>query len=118
MVCSHKNCCHEEKIWLPQEPSHTSEDVLHHWCIRCGLVKNISEDRPKNIGYWVNILSRLSHRFSIAQCQKRLIIKEMQSNEEFGDLYGLTGSSQKEFFIDIVKKHCNICTNDINSYCC
>jgi hypothetical protein len=118
MLCSHKNCCREEKIWLPREPNHTSEDVLHHWCIHCGLVKNISDDRPKKFGYWMNILSKLSHNFSVTQCQRRLMVKELESHEEFEDFYGITGSAQKEIFIKIIRKYCNLSSNCIDSFLC
>jgi hypothetical protein len=117
-ACSHKNCCREEKIWLPREPNHTSEDVLHHWCIHCGLVKNISDDRPKKFGYWMNILSKLSHNFSVTQCQRRLMVKELESHEEFEDFYGITGSAQKEIFIKIIRKYCNLSSNSIDSFLC
>ena len=118
MLCSHENCNQEEKILIPIENNRGSETAFHPWCIHCGLIKNISEDRPKKIGYWMNVLSELSYRFSIPQCQKRLIAKELQTCEEFEDSYGLTGSSQKEFFINVVKKYSTICRNDIYSFCC
>jgi len=118
MVCSHESCCHEDKIWLPLESNHASEDVLHHWCIHCGLIKNISEDRPKKIGYWMNILSKISYHFSFAQCQKRLIAKELDSCKEFVDLYGITGSSQKEMFVRTIQKYCNLSKNNLDSFLC
>ena len=118
MLCSHENCNQEEKILIPIDNNHASENALHPWCIHCGLIKNISEDRPKKIGYWMNILSKISYRFSIPQCQRRLIAKELQSCEEFEDSYGLTGSSQKKFFVTVFQKYCNICKNDIDSFVC
>ena len=118
MSCSHESCNHEENIWLPRENNLGSDVALHPWCLHCGLVKNISDDRPKKIGYWMNILSKLSYRFSIPQCQRRLIALELNTSEEFTDLYGITGSAQKEFFTNIVKKYYSICRNEIYSFCC
>jgi len=118
MVCPHKSCSHEENIWLPRENNPGSDAALHPWCLNCGLIKNISDDRPKEFGYWMNILSRISHHFSMTQCQKRLITKELQSCEEFEDLYGITGSSQKEMFVRTLQKYYNLNTNTIDSFLC
>lgn len=118
MTCSHKSCSHEENIWLPIEISHSSEAALHPWCIHCGLVKNISDDRSHRMGYWMNILSKMSYHFSFTQCQKRLIAKELESYVEFEDIYGTTGSSQKEMFSKIVRKYCSLSRNNIDSFLC
>ena len=118
MSCSHESCSHEENIWLPVENSPRSEAALHPWCVRCGLIKNISDDKPKEIGYWMNILSGVSHKFSIAQCQKRLIAKELDSCKEFVDLYGITGSSQKDMFVRTIQKYCNLSKNNLDSFLC
>ena len=118
IICSHESCSREKKILLPVENKRGSDVSLHPWCVHCGLVKNISDDRPKEIGYWMNILSRASYKFSIAQCQKRLIAKELDSCKEFEDLYGITGSSQKEMFVRTVQKYCNLSINNIDSFLC
>ena len=118
MICLHESCSPEKKIWLPVENNHRADIALHPWCIHCGLVKNISGDKPKKIGYWINILSRMSYQFSFTQCQKRLIAKELQSNEEFEDIYGINATSQKELFIKIVQKYCNLSGNNIDSFIC
>ncbi|MCX6666444.1 MAG: hypothetical protein NT038_10395 [Euryarchaeota archaeon] len=118
MLCSHESCFRERQIILPVECTHESDTAYHPWCIHCGLIKNISEDRPKKIGYWMNVLSKLSYRFSISQCQKRLIAKELDSCKEFIDLYGITGSSQKEMFVKTIQKYCNLSKNNLNSFLC
>jgi hypothetical protein len=118
MICSHESCSREEKILLPVENKRGSEISLHPWCVHCGLVKNISDDRPKEPGYWMNVLSKISHHFSIVQCQKRLIAKELDSCKEFVDLYGITGSSQKEMFVRTIQKYCNLSINNIDSFLC
>ena len=118
MPCFHENCKQEEKIWLPVEYSRGAEVALHPWCIHCGTVKNISDDKPMKIGFWINILSKLSYQFSLTQCQKRLITNELKSHKEFNDIYGITGSSQKELFVMLVKKYCNICKANIDTHLC
>ena len=113
--CHHNSCGREEKIWLPTSSSFRSEAALHPWCLHCGLVKNISDDRPYKIGYWMNVLSRVAQRFSITQCQKRLMAKELELHTCFSDPYGITGSSQKEAFLKIVGKYSGLQLSNIDT---
>ncbi|MFW6173105.1 MAG: hypothetical protein ACOC5T_05115 [Elusimicrobiota bacterium] len=114
--CLHISCGREKKVWLPVR-DHSGADVnLHPWCVHCGVVKNISDDRARNLGYWMNILSKISRRFSFKQVQKRCIAKELASHEWFNDTYSITGYSQKELFKNIVAKYCNINVNTIESF--
>lgn len=116
-VCSHESCSRENKQWLPMSTDNYQRDdvKLHPWCIHCGLVKNISDDRPHELGFWMNNLSKIADQFYLKQVQKRLISKELNSNKLFNDYYGITGSSQKNLFKKIVKKYCNINDRSIDS---
>jgi len=114
-ICNHENCGKEKNVWLPLGQNSTSESILHPWCKHCGLVKNLSEDHPQSFGYWINILSRIESQLKIKKVQKRLIANELTSNDSFNDLYGITGSAQKELFSKIVNKYCKINLNFINS---
>ena len=114
--CTHRSCNGEKRSWLPIEEYSGADVKLHPWCVHCGVVKNISEDRGHKIGYWTNILSKIAERFSIKQIQKRLIAKELTSHELFNDTYCITGFSQKELFKKIVKKYCNINEYNIDSF--
>ncbi len=106
----------EKWVWLPADV-HSGADVRSHpWCVHCGVVKNISDDRAHKLGYWMNILSKITDRFSIKQVQKRLTAKELTSHELFNDIYGITGFSQKELFKNIVAKYCNINAQSIDSF--
>ncbi len=125
--CSHESCGREHRIWLPETPnwsktmrdtsSNGKSDVsLHYWCALCGCVQNISDDRPKKMGYWINILSKIARECSLVQSQKRLVVKELESNEFFEDMYGTTGSAQQEVFVEAVKKYCRLCESTIDSF--
>ncbi len=104
--CKHISCNHKDKIWISEENSY---DIKRHpWCINCGVVKNISTDRPKKLGFWMNILSRLSNSHKIKKCQIRLISKELQESDLFNDLYSISGSSQKKLFLGVIKKYTNL----------
>lgn len=125
--CSHESCSREYRTWLPKATTHLgnmkssssngrSDVSLHYWCVLCGCVQNISDDRPQKIGYWINILSKMARECSLTQSQKRLVVKELESNEPFEDMYGTTGSAQREVFVNTVKKYCNLCESAIDSF--
>ena len=126
--CHHDSCGREDRIWLPNNAISSYDmgftdnkgkscDVsLHYWCVLCGCVKDISDDRPQKMGYWVNILSSISKEYKVTQSQKRLVVKELESYEYFDDIYGITGSSQRDVFVKAVKKFCGISERAINSF--
>jgi len=112
--CIHESCGREARVWLPTG-NNTSEVVPHPWCKHCGVVKNISYDRPKEFGYWMNILSRIKNNYSLKKVQIRLVSKYLESNIYFNDLYGITGSAQSELFIKTVSRICKIPKQYIDS---
>jgi hypothetical protein len=114
--CFHRNCDRDKRIWVPLN-NHSGADVkLHPWCMDCGVIKNISDDRGRKLGYWMNTLSKIAASFSLKQVQKRCIAKELASYEWFNDNYFISGSAQKIIFKNIVKKYCNINVNSIDSF--
>ena len=115
--CNHENCGREHRIWMPCANMHYSEVVLHPYCRHCGLVKNLSDDQAHGLGYWINILSRISKIFALKKVQKRLIAKELESNDCFDDSYGVTGAAQKDLFVKTLKKYTKIDLKNIDSYC-
>jgi hypothetical protein len=68
------------------------------------------------MGYWINVLSKIAQRYSVTQYQKRLVVKELESYGCFDDLYGTTGSAQKEVFVKVIKKYCSLCESTIDSF--
>ncbi|MEA2055065.1 MAG: hypothetical protein U9O96_08200 [Candidatus Thermoplasmatota archaeon] len=115
-MCLHTSCGSEERVWLPLRNDEKSEVALHPWCTKCGTVKNISSDKAKKMGYWTNILARISQRFNVAQAQKRLAAKELEAYDGFDDVYSLTGSSQQKIFVEVVKKYFNLREKTIYSF--
>ena len=106
--CSHLICGREDMVWLPVTESNNYSVEKHSWCRHCGLVKNISDDRPHKIGYWMNLLSYISNHYNLTQCQKRLIAKEIQDSDYLDDTFGTYGSHQKLRFKKIIKKYANV----------
>jgi hypothetical protein len=84
--------------------------------MNCGVLQNISDDRPKAVGYWMNKLGSLCCELGLTQCQKRLIAKEIENNDYFHDSFGSFGSSQKELFIKIVSSYCDTSRIDFGSF--
>ncbi|MEA1864855.1 MAG: hypothetical protein U9N46_06620 [Euryarchaeota archaeon] len=111
MNCAHKSCDGDDKVWLPFEVAGANKGLKSHpYCVRCGVVKNISSDRARSIGYYVNVLARLEGRRTrgITKVQMRLIVKELEGCDGFEDSYPMTGYAQRNIFMDVVKKYCNL----------
>ncbi len=106
--CEHKNCGSSEKVWLPYNFDGRERGLKPHpYCSDCGLVKNLSSQRPRDLGYYMNIIGELGKRYKITQIQTRLIALEIDKQELF-DAYGLDRKQQEKLFVNIVTKHLNI----------
>ncbi|MEA2033248.1 MAG: hypothetical protein U9N41_06660 [Euryarchaeota archaeon] len=102
--CKHESCGATEKVWLPYEFEGRSKGLKPHpYCIHCGVVKNISRDRAKPMGYYVNELAKKP----ITKVQMRLIIKELEALG-FDDAYSMTKSAQEEIFSSVIQKYCKL----------
>ena len=109
--CKHESCGTAEKVWLPYEFEGRSRGLKpHSYCILCGVVKNVSPDRAKPMGYYTNILARLG----ITKVQIRLIAKELE-RMDFDDIYFMTRSEQEEVFISVVQKYSKVPENRIRA---
>ncbi len=108
MGCEHKSCGGSEKVWLPYYYDGRVRGLKPHpYCIDCGLIKNLSSDRPHTIGYYMNILSELSKLYKIAQVQMRLVSQEFEK-QGLEDSYGMDRQQQERLFMEIVKKYMNV----------
>lgn len=113
IVCQHKD---GGRVHLPYEVRGRELGVLlQPYCMHCGAVKNISWDRTKKIGYYINILSELSRIYKISDAQIRLIVNELNKIQDFEDGYCMTGSAQEFHFIRIVRNYSAIPENAIKS---
>jgi hypothetical protein len=106
--CEHKNCGSSEKVWLPYFFEGRERGLKPHpYCADCGLVKNLSSQRPRDLGYYMNIVGEIAKRQKITQIQTRLIALEME-RQELEDSYGLDRAQQEKLFINIVIKYLNV----------
>jgi hypothetical protein len=102
--CKHESCGAAEKEWLPYEFEGRSKGLKPHpYCIHCSIVKNISPDRAKPMGYYTNRLARMG----ITKVQMRLIIKELEAIG-FDDTYSMTKSAQERAFVSVIRKYCKL----------
>jgi tetratricopeptide (TPR) repeat protein len=103
--CEHKCCGSSEKIWLPYLYRGYERGLKPHpYCVECGAVKNLSSERPREMGYYMNVIANLAHKTKISQAQVRLIVKEFE-RLELDDKYALDRHQQEKLFIEIAKKY-------------
>lgn len=117
MACSHISS--STKVWLPRLDNHIV--VPHPYRKNCGTVKNISSDRAKEIGYYLDILSEIKKylekgRGKLTQVQMRMIVKELQKTGRFEDTYGIKSSAQKSAFISAAMRYTNLSLGTIDSF--
>jgi hypothetical protein len=106
--CVHKNCGTTEKVWLPYSYNGMERGLKPHpYCTECGLVKNLSSARPRQMGYFINLISELGRHHKIAQVQVRLMVLEMQ-RQGLADSYGMDRQQQEKLFVVIATRCLNI----------
>jgi hypothetical protein len=113
MGCNHESCGDADKVWL----LHTYRGLEcglkpHPYCAKCGEVKNLSSEKPRNIGYYINAVAALSKEVKIAQVQMRLLCQEMEK-AGLDDAYGMDREQQERLFIEILKRCLNVSENSI-----
>ena len=79
----------------------------HPFCTECGLIKNLSSDRPHGMGYFINVIAELGKHYEIARVQKRLIVQEMEK-QFMCDRFGIDRQQQEELFIEITTRILNV----------
>lgn len=106
--CEHKSCGGGEKVWLPYIYKGRERGLKPHpYCVNCGLVRNLSSEKPRDVGYYMNLIASLGKRYKIAKVQMRLIALEMEK-ERLTDAYAMDRQQQEKLFVSIVKKNLNI----------
>jgi hypothetical protein len=82
------------------------------------MVKYQGSDRAKKLGFFMNLMSKINEQVDkerrrgikdvrpITEVQKRLMIREMESNEVFMDTWMSTRKLQLVVFRRMLKRHC------------
>ena len=79
----------------------------HPYCTECGLIKNLSSERPRGIGYFMNVIAELGEHYRIAQVQTRLIALEMEK-QSMDDSFGIDRQQQEKLFIELTTRILNV----------
>ncbi|MCS7144583.1 MAG: hypothetical protein NZ879_06130 [Archaeoglobaceae archaeon] len=88
---------------------------LHPVCSNCGTFKNVSSDKGKKLSNFIIVLSELKKYCKITDVQLRLILKDLEKNEDFCDTWWISYEQQKKIFITTVKKYLNVNTQILDS---
>lgn len=120
MGCIHKPVSHQDAVWLPPDDKSDSHIPAQRriFCLGCGKVKYQGSDRAKKLGFFMNLISKINdqvakeqrrgvkHIKPITEVQKRLMTREMESNEMFMDTWMSTRKHQMVLFRRILRRHC------------
>ena len=118
-MCIHVTAARRETIWLPPDDQRITKAPMQRrlYCLDCGRIKRKGTDRPRKIGYWINVMSEYVESYiakerrrgvpvpRITDVQKRLIIQHMEEDEAFNDFYDSSLSIQLERFNAILLQH-------------
>ncbi len=106
--CEHKLSGSREKVWLPYYFDGRERGLKPHpYCTECGLIKNLSTERPHSTGYYMNLIAELAIRHKIAKIQIRLIAMEMD-RLQLEDKFGMDKTQQEDLFIEIATRILNV----------
>jgi hypothetical protein len=106
--CEHHISGSKDKIWLPYYFEGRNRGLKPHpYCTECGLIKNLSSDRPHDLGYFINVITKLGEHYKIAQVQTRLIALEMEKLS-MDDRFGIDRQEQEKLFIEITTRILNV----------
>jgi hypothetical protein len=120
MGCIHKAVSHQDAVWLPPDDKsdHHIPAQRRIFCLGCGSIKYQGSDRAKKIGFFTNLISRINEQVEkeqrrgikdlrpITEVQKRLMIREMESNDIFTDPWVSTRKLQLVVFRRMLSRHC------------
>ncbi len=120
--CEHCDAPLSDSDWHPKKDGKkgTDKDSVAQrrpHCVKCGMVRNISSNAAKGTGFYTNVLSEIRERVNVQSkrtggvvakfttSQMRLIVKELEEDEEFEDKYIHDKLAQQERFIEAVRKY-------------
>lgn len=116
--CRHRTSGAGRHIWSEVEAWGRGRGVWQQpYCVRCGQGMNVTGDRAKKLGYFSNLLGRMKKELEkeggkLADVQIRLIMREM-TEAGMNDTYSVTGTRQREFFVETVEKYTHLTEADV-----
>jgi len=110
-ICAHEDCGHRERIYSPPADKRITRVPVQRYpyCLKCGVLKNVSSDKAKLTGWYTNLLRLVNYNIAlshgkITQAQQRLIIAEIEKVRDFEDRYQMTRSAQLDLFFIAIHK--------------
>jgi len=85
----------------------------HLYCTECGLVKNGSSDKPRRLGYYINVVAELGKNVKVTKVQMRLISLQLERNG-IDDIFSMDKFMQEKLFVETVRKYVNVSEEAIN----
>jgi hypothetical protein len=115
-MCNHHSCGDKEKVWLPYKYNDLDCGLKPHlYCTQCGIVKIASSDKPRRLGYYINVVAAIGQEFKVTKVQMRLIALELQ-RLQIDDIYSIDGCHQEKLFIEAVRKYVNVSEQNIRKF--
>jgi len=106
--CEHKISGSREKLWMPYCFEGRERGLKPHpYCTECGLIKSLSSEKPRSLGYFMNLIADLGRRYKIAKVQVRLIALEME-RMQMDDKFGMDRKQQEDLFVEITTRILNV----------
>jgi hypothetical protein len=109
--CVHEDCGHRERLYSPPQDRRITRVPIQRipYCLKCGVLKNVSSDKAKLVGWYTNLLRLVNYNIAlsfgkISQAQQRLIISEIDKVQDFEDRYQMTRASQLDMFFVAIHK--------------
>lgn len=127
-LCLHELVPPEKAVWIPgrrEIEGVMNPSVKRRYCVLCGKFHYIGTHRGRKLNYWIDFLSRFSRAMNrlyrrerkiskpMTETQRRLIQEEMESHEDFLDLFSVTFSHQQEVFEELVRAHTGISEREL-----
>jgi len=106
-MCNYKIHEEQEKVW----PAHRSAKLEsgtwpQPYSSKPGL-SGISANKPRRLGYYINIIAKMSKEIKVTQAQMRLIALELQKKDIDGILI-MDKCGQERLFIETVRRYVNV----------
>ena len=120
-MCEHEEVHSDKSVWIKPSPSENihSPAQKRTYCKKCGKIKYTGTSTAKKLGFYVNILKELQRksevlhrrkiiRSRLTKVQIRLILKEIENDDDFLDRFSNNRNNQWIHFKEIVGKYYEI----------
>jgi hypothetical protein len=120
-LCEHEESHSDHSIWVKPSPSERihSPAQKRPYCKKCGTFKYLGSAPTKKMGFYINILNEVQRKIDVldkrkitkhrlTQVQMRLILKELNADDEFNDRFSNNRYNQWNRFKEVLKKYCDI----------